>query len=235
MGGLPTMSVWHPQWLLGVALAGTGCDDFGDKKPVSAPLERSQVVAAKASPSSMSSPIASSKGVASAARKPARSLCGGQLSTPGKPAPKKPVSQAAAPGEQPLPEHMALSGAYTWLNFWAAWCGPCKEEIPRLLRFETELAKSFPGFRVSFVSLDDDERQLNGFLAEQPANPAGLRRSYWLTEGKQREDWLKATELEADPELPFHLLFDPKGKLRCVVKGALEDADLPALRELLAR
>ena len=228
------MRVWRWQWLLASALVSIGCDELSDKKPVSAPLERSQVVQAKANPAGVSSSVSSSKAAASATPKAPRSLCAGQLSGPGKLAPKRPVSQAAAPGEQPLPEAMELSGAYTWVNFWAAWCGPCKEEIPRLFRFQAELAKVSPGFRVSFVSLDDDERQLNGFLAGQPAS-GGLRRSYWLTEGKQREDWLKAAELEADPELPFHLLFDAKGKLRCVVKGALEDEDLPALRELLVR
>jgi thiol-disulfide isomerase/thioredoxin len=117
------------------------------------------------------------------------------------------------------------------VNFWAAWCKPCKEEIPRLLRFERELSQSSPGFKLSFVSLDDDERQLGAFLAEQPAS--GLRRSYWLKEGKEREEWLKGAGLEPDPDLPFHLLFDAKGKLRCVVKGALEDADLVALKTLL--
>jgi hypothetical protein len=44
---------------------------------------------------------------------------------------------------------------------------------------------------------------------------------------------LKAAGLESDPALPFHLLFDPKGKLRCVVKGALEDGDLATLKTLV--
>ena len=65
-------------------------------------------------------------------------------------------------------------------------------------------------------------------------SPSGLRRTYWLKEGKEREEWLKAAGLDADPELPFHLLFDAKGKLRCVVKGALEDSDLPSLRNLVS-
>jgi thiol-disulfide isomerase/thioredoxin len=154
------------------------------------------------------------------------------MSGAGRPAPKKPLSQNVATGEAALPETLPLSGGYTWVNFWAAWCAPCKEEIPRLLRFQQELAKSPGGFKLSFISLDDDERQLNAFLGSQP--PSGLRRTYWLKEGKEREEWLKAAGLDVDPELPFHLLFDAKGKLRCVVKGALEDSDLTSLKAVLA-
>jgi thiol-disulfide isomerase/thioredoxin len=154
------------------------------------------------------------------------------MSAAGRAAPKKPVSQSVAGGEAALPEGLALGGGYTWVNFWAAWCAPCKEEIPRLFRFQQELVKGSPGFRLAFVSLDDDERQLSAFLAAQ--SPSGLRRSYWLKEGKEREDWLKGAGLESDPGLPFHLLFDAKGKLRCVVKGALEDADLASLKTLVA-
>jgi thiol-disulfide isomerase/thioredoxin len=149
----------------------------------------------------------------------------------GRAAPKKPLSQSVASGESALPDGLPLGGGYTWVNFWAAWCGPCKEEIPRLRRFEQELAKSSPGFQLAFVSLDDDERQLSGFLGSQP--PSGLRRTWWLKEGKEREEWLKAAGLDSDPELPFHLLFDAKGKVRCVVQGAVEDSDLTSLKSLL--
>lgn len=207
------------------------CDAPGDKKPVAAPLERSQIVEAQGpQPAATAPPITAA--VASAKPKsPPRALCAGQMSAPGRAAPKKPLSQAVASGEPPLPAALELGGGYTWVNFWAAWCAPCKEEIPRLFHFQQELAKVSAGFKLAFISIDDDERQLRGFLASQGA--AGLRRSYWLKEGKEREDWLKAAGLEPDPELPFHLLFDAKGKLRCVVKGALEDQDLPALKALV--
>jgi thiol-disulfide isomerase/thioredoxin len=215
------------------ALAGFGCDSPGDKKPVTAPLERSQIVEAKAgdtAPSPSPSPVVPV--VASSKPKAPRVLCAGQMSTPGRAAPKKPVSQSVASGEVALPEGLAIGGGFTWVNFWAAWCAPCKEEIPRLLQFQAELVKSSPSFKLNFVSLDDDERQLSGFLSAQP--PSGLRRSYWLKEGNEREDWLKGAGLASDPDLPFHLLFDPKGKLRCVVKGALEDADLATLKTLVS-
>lgn len=218
--------------LCSVVLALGACDSPGDKKPVSAPQERSQIVEAKASDAA---PVQTAQVVpvaASGPPKPPRVLCAGQMSGPGRSLAKKPVSQSVASGEAALPEGLALGGGFTWVNFWAAWCAPCKEEIPRLLRFQQELVKGAPSFKLNFVSLDDDERQLGGFLAGQP--PSGLRRSYWLKEGKEREDWLKAAALESDPDLPFHLLFDPKGRLRCVVKGALEDADLATLKTLVA-
>jgi thiol-disulfide isomerase/thioredoxin len=224
------------RWLLVTlslsAVPTLACDEGADKKPVSAPLERSQVVEAK-SPTAAATQPAVSKPTTPVVAKAPRVICGGQMTAPGRAVPKKPVSQAAAPGEEPLPESLLLGGGFTWVNFWAAWCAPCKEEIPRLLRFQEELAKVSPGFRLTFVSLDDDPRQLDAFLASQPA-AGGVRRSYWLKEGKEREEWLKAAGLEADPELPFHLLFDNKSKLRCVVKGAVEDADLPAIRALVA-
>lgn len=217
--------------VLGLLLC-TACNTPDDKKPPSVTLERSQVVEAK--PGQATTAAAPVTPVAtSAAPKPPRALCAGQMGSPGRAAPKKPISQSAASGEPALPEALTLGGGFTWVNFWAAWCAPCKEEIPRLNRFEQELAKASPGFKLVYITLDDDERQLTAFLAGQPAS-GGLRRTYWLKEGKEREDWLKAAGLDADPELPFHLLFDAKGKLRCVVKGALEDSDFPALKALVS-
>jgi thiol-disulfide isomerase/thioredoxin len=215
-------------WL---GLIACGCESRAEPQ-VSAPAERSQIVAAKTGDAPAPPPPAVVPVVANSAPKAPRALCAGQMAGPGRTLPKKSISQSVAASEAPLPDALPLGGGYSWVNFWAAWCKPCKEEIPRLKRFEQELAKSSPGFKLSFVSLDDDERQLGAFLADQP--PAGLRRSYWLKEGKEREEWLKSAGLEADPDLPFHLLFDAKGKLRCVVKGALEDSDLAALKALVA-
>ncbi len=218
--------------LLCLALA-TACNTADDKKPPSVTLERSQVVEAKpGQATTASAPAPVTPAATSAAPKPPRILCGGQSHGSGRTLPKKPISQHVASGEAALPEAPLVGGGYTWVNFWAAWCAPCKEEIPRLNRFEQEIVKTSPGFKLSYISLDDDERQLTAFVAGQP--PSGLRRSYWLKEGKEREDWLKAAGLDADPELPFHLLFDKQGKLRCVVKGALEDSDLPAIQRLIS-
>lgn len=207
------------------------CD--GDKKPEpTATPQRSQAVAATATASGEARPApAASSAAPSAPRKPPRQLCAGELDKPGKKLADKPVSRAAAPGDKPLPDKLGASpSGWTWLNFWAAWCVPCKEEMPRLLEFEKKLAGKL---RVVFVSLDDDQRQLDDFLKAQPR--AGVRATYWLKEGKEREAWLSAAEIEEDPELPTHLLLDPDGKVRCRVKGAVEDSDFPSLAKIVGR
>jgi thiol-disulfide isomerase/thioredoxin len=140
------------------------------------------------------------------------------------------VSQASASNARRLKENLTPeSGSWTWVNFWAAWCAPCKEEIPRLVGWEKRLDQAGRRLRVIFVSLDDDERQLMQFLD----GSSSLRSTYWLKEGRQREDWMIAAGLDPDPELPVHLLVDPEGKIRCRVQGAVEDSDYESLARLL--
>ena len=141
---------------------------------------------------------------------------------------KKPIGRRAAPGASELPAEPGYNG-FTWVNFWAAWCAPCKEEIPRLLGWQKKLENA--PFRLQFVSLDDDERQLKDFLDAQPAG--GLRASYWLKEGKERDEFVRAAGASDDPALPFHWLVNPKGKIACVVAGAVEDGDLAEVSALV--
>lgn len=214
-------------WLL------LACEETAKKEPT-VTRERSQAVASPAGPpgeNAQPTQVASSSSGSVAPKKARRALCGGKLAAEGDPAPKKPVSRRAASGEAELPD-LKLTGSYTWVNFWAAWCVPCREEIPRLMSWEKKLSGQGKSFRVVFVSLDDDERQLQKFLGEQPKGN-GLRSTYWLVEGKEREDWLTAAGLDPDPELPVHLLLDEKGRIRCRVQGAVEDADFPDLSALV--
>ncbi len=184
---------------------------------------RSQAIAQKG-PVPTSAPMTIPVAAQSTAPKKARSLCGGRLGESAHTFPKKHLSRAAGKDAADLPEALPVgSGKWTWVNFWAAWCAPCKEEIPRLLGFERKFAAAGAPFRLSFVSLDDDPRQLHDFLDTQPA--AGLHASYWLKEGSEREDWLKAAGQSPDAPLPFHLLIDAQGKIRCAIQGAVEDSD----------
>jgi thiol-disulfide isomerase/thioredoxin len=232
MGRLPALSAGAV--FAGAALiAFCGCDSVSQKDAPMATNERSQAItqtgpAPAATPVTV--PVATTQ--PSAPKKP-RSLCAGKQEEAGRSFPKKHLSRAAGKDASALPESLAVgSGKWTWVNFWAAWCAPCKEEIPRLLGFEQKLGSSGAGFRLSFVSLDDDERQLDDFLDTQPTG--GLHASYWLKEGNEREDWLKAAGQSPDAPLPFHLLVDPKGKIRCAIQGAIEDGDFAEISRIVS-
>jgi thiol-disulfide isomerase/thioredoxin len=207
-----------------------GCDEVKER-PSLAPAERSQVIERKATDTQPATVASTPASATATAPKPRRALCGGKLDAEGKSAPKRAISRMAAAGEPALAEDPSFTGGFTWVNFWAAWCVPCREEIPRLMSWQKKLQGAGKTFRVHFVSVDDDERQLQKFLGEQSA--AGLRSTYWLKEGKEREDWLGAAGVDPDPELPVHLLVDARGKIRCRVQGAVEDTDYADLVSLL--
>lgn len=217
LGGLPALSL-----ALGCALLGSACDNKKQDPPL-APKARSQAVAGTA-PTATAPASATVPATADKPKKPRRKLCEGQMAKAGKAMPKSDISREAAPGAPDVAATVPVAGGkWTWINFWAAWCVPCKEEMPRLGRWEKQLEQEGKRFRLVYVSLDDDPRQLKEFLAAQPQG--GVRSTFWLREGKEREEWLKAIEVDPDPELPAHVLVDPSGKARCVVQGAVEDSD----------
>jgi thiol-disulfide isomerase/thioredoxin len=52
----------------------------------------------------------------------------------------------------------SLHGQIVVVNFWATWCGPCQEELPRL----KQIAASYAGKPVSFVYISIDEPKNRG-------------------------------------------------------------------------
>jgi thiol-disulfide isomerase/thioredoxin len=229
MGRLPTLSL---ALSLTLPLA-SACDTVSQKDAPMATNERSQAIAQKGPPTVGTPATIAAKVTEPAAPKKPRTLCAGKLSEAGHAMPKKHISRAAAKNTPELPDSLPVgAGKWTWLNFWAAWCAPCKEEIPRLLAFEQRLAAAGAPFRLSFVSLDDDERQLHDFLEGQPGS--GLHASFWLKEGSEREDWLKSAGQKPDAPLPFHLLVDAKGKIRCAIQGAVEDGDYAEISKIVS-
>ncbi len=114
-----------------------------------------------------------------------------------------------------------------WVSFFASWCGPCKEEFPRIQRFAKKLEGDGVPIDVEYLSIDDDLRQLTAFLTQQPEG--GVKSSYWLKDGPQRTGWLSSLKMKSDPPLPEHAIFDGRGKLRCFVSGAIEESDYAQL------
>lgn len=187
--------------------------------------DRNDAVVTKAT----STPARPTASAAATAKKPPRALCG--TKPRGRTSDAR-IDTAAAPGTSPPPTPVPFgAGKWTWVNLWAAWCGPCKEEMPRLRRWQTDLRKSGVLVDLAFVAMDDDERQLYRFLSSQPES--GTRATYWLKDEAAREKWLGPLGIAVAATLPVHALVSPKGELACLIEGAVDDDDFPGVLAFL--
>jgi len=116
----------------------------------------------------------------------------------------------------------ALPGQWQWLNLWAAWCKPCKEEMPVLSDWARSRGAKRP--HPIYLSLDDDERQLRRYLDEQGGALAG--EFLWLDDEDARDAFFGSVGLPNPPTLPVQLVLDPQNRLRCVRVGSISRAEL---------
>ena len=61
-----------------------------------------------------------------------------------------------------------FSGDVILLDFWASWCGPCRQSFPWMNDMHAKYADL--GLRVVAINLDNDTEAAQEFLAEVPAN-----------------------------------------------------------------
>jgi len=66
----------------------------------------------------------------------------------------------------------SLRGRVVFLNFWASWCEPCRDEMPSMV----SLAEQLEGrdFVMVAASLDDDDAAMRALLAETGVDPAKI-------------------------------------------------------------
>src|SRR5690349_17017812 len=152
LGGLPVVMLRRPLTLL-LAFSLLGACEEDPKKAGLAPAQRSQAVEGPATAATSTATSTAGTTTTAAATtpgtsaKPRKALCGGALEKEGKSVPKKALGRRQAAGESELPADPGFSGGFTWVNFWAAWCVPCKEEIPRLKAFQKRLTAAGKSFK----------------------------------------------------------------------------------------
>ncbi|MCA9625851.1 MAG: TlpA family protein disulfide reductase, partial [Myxococcales bacterium] len=170
------------------------------------------------------SAVAAPTSTASVASKPRRDPCLGQelRDPPGA------LERGRATGGASAPSPLSYGKRWTWVNVWAAWCEPCKKEMPMLLRWRDELRKKGVAIDLVFLSIDDDERELMRFLDGQ----SQLKSTYWLEGEEAQASWFESVGITGSPKLPVHAFVSPDAKTACVISGSVEEGDYAAIARL---
>jgi len=146
---------------------------------------------------------------------------------------------AAPPIQLPLPDgkRFAFSetrGQVLFVNFWATWCPPCRDEMPSMLRLARELAERHPGkFRMLAVSVDENWDLVREFFGG-PMPPAvavaldvdqeATRAYYCAARGACPESY----------KFPETYIVDRSGRLVAYMVGPRDWSD-PAARAFLEK
>lgn len=105
------------------------------------------------------------------------------------------------------------------VNFWATWCGPCREEMPEFVRAQRELGPK--GLQFVGIAVDQPDKVVQ-FAKELDLNYPALIGGYDAIDlSKSLGNRLAA--------LPFTVIFDREGRIAHTQLGVLKPTQLRSI------
>jgi thiol-disulfide isomerase/thioredoxin len=122
----------------------------------------------------------------------------------------KPAPEFSLPGTERTIRLADYRGKFVYLDFWASWCGPCRQSFPWMNAMQEKYGKD--GLVVVAVNVDIKRADADKFLAEQPAR---FTIAFDGTGATPKTYSIKA--------MPSSILIGPDGTVRFVHNGFRED------------
>lgn len=121
----------------------------------------------------------------------------------------------------------AHKGKVVLINFWATWCGPCREEMPLLSKLDARLRSK--GFVLITVSADEPEQEeaARQFLAQ-----SGITAPSYLQQAKNDDAFINAIDSKWSGALPALFLYDRTGRK---AHSFIGETEIPQLEAAIAK
>lgn len=113
------------------------------------------------------------------------------------------------------------SGKPLLVNFWATWCGPCREEFPDLVRIDEEYRGKIDFFTVSLDFIEEINTGVPGFLSEMNAEMP----TYLLISADENTI-ISSIAKDWSGGLPFTILYNEKGEIAYLRQGKISHETL---------
>jgi thiol-disulfide isomerase/thioredoxin len=140
---------------------------------------------------------------------------------PGQPAPAIELA-----GQKASVSLAKLQGKLVYVDFWASWCGPCKQSFPWMNEMQAKYGAK--GLQIVAINVDAKREDADRFLADVPAN--------FLVAFDSQGDSPKRYQIKG---MPSSVLVGPNGKILRIHSGfrpderrALEEAIVAGLATL---
>jgi len=107
------------------------------------------------------------------------------------------------------------NGKFLFLNIWATWCIPCKEEFPDLVRLQNDYQNS--NVEIIGISVDYPDEVNSKILPFLKANHVNFK--VFVQEFGKQEDFINTLNKEWNGGLPATFVFDVNGIQKVFIFG----------------